>query len=62
MVIGGDRKTPPPWTRTCQQLRIVGSIDNGIGVRNEEEGAPIRLCVGMSRPWSAVWPELRSLS
>jgi hypothetical protein len=62
MVIGGDRKTPPPWTRTCQQLRIVGSIDNGLGVRNKEEGAPIRLCVGMSRPWSQVWPELRSLS
>jgi 4-amino-4-deoxy-L-arabinose transferase-like glycosyltransferase len=62
LVIGGDPKTPPPWTRTCRQLREVGSIDNGFGVPNEEQGAPIRLCDGMIRPWSVIWPELRVLS
>jgi len=37
----------------------VGRVDNGEGVDNEEQNAPIALCSGPARPWSALWPGLR---
>ncbi|GII32392.1 ArnT family glycosyltransferase [Planotetraspora mira] len=39
--------------------RQVGRVDNGEGVDNEEQNAPIALCSGPARPWSALWPGLR---
>jgi 4-amino-4-deoxy-L-arabinose transferase-like glycosyltransferase len=40
----------------CQQ---VGKVDNGVGVDNEEQGAAVVLCSGTTKPWSALWPDLR---
>jgi hypothetical protein len=28
-------------------------------VDNEEQNAPIALCSGTAKPWSALWPSLR---
>ncbi|GAA2820646.1 glycosyltransferase family 39 protein [Crossiella cryophila] len=60
LVVGG--RQPPPWTRVCRSLVAAGTVDNGAGLDNDEQGTPIRVCRGMSRPWSQVWPELRRLS
>lgn len=39
--------------------RVVARADNGHGVPNEEQHTPVLLCSGTTRPWSALWPELR---
>ncbi|GAB3145841.1 glycosyltransferase family 39 protein [Micromonospora sonneratiae] len=46
-------------SRLCGTVVQVASNDNGYGVENEEQGAPIWLCRDLDRPWSQVWPELR---
>jgi 4-amino-4-deoxy-L-arabinose transferase-like glycosyltransferase len=40
---------------------ITGTIDNGVGVDNEEQGRTIAVCAGTSGPWSTIWPALRHL-
>ncbi|HET6213297.1 MAG TPA: hypothetical protein VFE14_10540, partial [Micromonosporaceae bacterium] len=54
------------WTdedllRYCRTVTREATNDNGYGVDNEEQGLPIRVCRGMIRPWSQIWPELRHL-
>jgi hypothetical protein len=41
--------------------RQAGTIDNGYGVENEEQGAPIHVCEGPVGAWSEVWPRIRHL-
>ena len=41
--------------------REAARVDNGLEVENEEQGGPIWVCRAPSRPWSALWPELRHL-
>jgi 4-amino-4-deoxy-L-arabinose transferase-like glycosyltransferase len=38
---------------------VVGHVDTGRNVDNQEQGAPVTLCSGTTRPWSALWPSLR---
>jgi hypothetical protein len=65
---------PPPDDRTAAILvgfthppavlegcRIAATVDNGIGLANQEQGAPVTVCSGMTATWSAVWPEFRHL-
>ena len=35
-------------------------IDNGVGAENEEQGVPIWVCAGPTRPWADMWGELTS--
>ena len=42
--------------------RVVAHIDNGLGIQNGEQGAPIAVCTGLRRPWSEMWPALRTIS
>jgi 4-amino-4-deoxy-L-arabinose transferase-like glycosyltransferase len=51
----GDQPSEQLFTG-CRQ---VGHVDNGQGVDNEEQNAPIALCSGTAKPWSALWPSLR---
>ncbi|HKP90039.1 MAG TPA: hypothetical protein VJT75_08705, partial [Thermoleophilaceae bacterium] len=44
-----------------ESCRRVARIGNGAGVDNDEEGAPVVVCRGPRRPWSAAWPALRHL-
>jgi hypothetical protein len=37
---------------------MTASIDNGFGVDNEEQGAPIWLCNAPARPWAEMWDDL----
>ncbi|HEY1176033.1 MAG TPA: hypothetical protein VGF17_07735, partial [Phytomonospora sp.] len=38
---------------------LAATFDNGFGLDNEEQGAELWTCAGTTRPWSAMWPELR---
>ncbi len=42
------------WTG-CEEA---GRVDNGLGVDNEEQGAPIWVCAGPARPWAEMWDDL----
>lgn len=39
----------------------VGRVDNGIGVQNAEQGAPIAVCRGRVQAWKELWPSFRHL-
>ncbi|MGH1561325.1 glycosyltransferase family 39 protein [Mumia sp. DW29H23] len=70
-----DQARPPDDTETVvfvggqygfartlfDSCEVVGRLDNGVGVDNEEEGLPIGVCRGPSRPWPELWDELRHL-
>lgn len=38
---------------------VVATIDNGIGLKNEEQGKVVSLCPTPGQPWSRIWPNLR---
>ncbi|MDM4762744.1 glycosyltransferase family 39 protein [Galbitalea sp. SE-J8] len=51
-------RDPGRWFASCSML---ARLDNGLGVDNEEQGAPVQLCSAPTLPWSALWPRLRHL-
>jgi hypothetical protein len=44
------------WFASCNQ---VGTLDNGVGVDNEEQGNPIVVCRQPKRPWRDLWPNFQ---
>jgi hypothetical protein len=40
---------------------VLARLDNGVGVDNEEQGAPVALCRDPAVPWSRLWPRLAHL-
>lgn len=42
-----------------ERCEEVGVLDNGIGVPNEEQGTPVRVCTGPRGTWQELWPRLR---
>ncbi|MFC4125248.1 glycosyltransferase family 39 protein [Nocardia rhizosphaerae] len=67
---------PPPDTATevltvgiphdrlvalCATVEPLGTIDNGLGIDNDEQGQPLALCRDPLQPWSQLWPHLRTL-
>jgi 4-amino-4-deoxy-L-arabinose transferase-like glycosyltransferase len=59
VAVGFDR--PGYLARFFTGCRAVARIDNGVGVDNEEQGAPIAICAGPRRPWAELWPRLHHL-
>jgi MFS family permease len=47
------------WFRSCRQ---VATVDNGLDIDNEVQGAPIVVCRGLRTTWAQTWPEMRFLS
>jgi hypothetical protein len=45
----------------CGSVVEAAKVDNGYHLDNEEQGVPIRVCHNPTRPWSQIWPQLRSL-
>jgi 4-amino-4-deoxy-L-arabinose transferase-like glycosyltransferase len=43
-------------------VRVVATLSNPYGIRNQEFGGHVYLCTGPRRPWGQMWPELRSYS
>jgi hypothetical protein len=39
--------------------RRAGTLENHLGVDNEEEGRALEVCTGPRRPWPLLWPEFR---
>jgi hypothetical protein len=46
------------WFRSC---RMVTHLTSPAGVDNQEAGAPVRICVGLRRSWTTLWPSIRVL-
>jgi hypothetical protein len=41
------------------RCRIAGTLDNGSGVDNEEQGTPIRVCTQPKDDWARLWPRFQ---
>ncbi|MGE5286984.1 MAG: glycosyltransferase family 39 protein [Micromonosporaceae bacterium] len=44
------------------RVRLIATFHNGLGVRDDEEGARIYLATGLRRPWAPAWPAFRDYS
>ncbi|MBM7505898.1 glycosyltransferase family 39 protein [Agromyces aurantiacus] len=44
-----------------ESCEVVDRLDNGVGVDNEEQGAPVSVCTGMVVPWSEAWERFAHL-
>jgi hypothetical protein len=45
----------------CTRVEGLAEIHNDAGVDNDEDGAPVLLCRGVTQPWRMLWPDLRVL-
>jgi hypothetical protein len=56
LVIGYDRAAyAAPYFSRC---RTLATVDNGVGLENDEQGRPLLFC-RPTAPWSSLWPRLR---
>lgn len=44
-----------------RECRVAATLDNGVGVDNEEQGAQVLACTGRRYPWAQVWPSFAHL-
>lgn len=58
LTVGIDRER---LTEICSIVDPAGTLDNGLDIDNDEQGEPMFLCRGPIRPWSQLWPQLRTL-
>jgi hypothetical protein len=58
VIVGGQHEGVADLFGAC---RVVTELDNGNGVDNEEQGAPVAVCTDPLAPWSELWPEFRHL-
>ena len=57
LVVGID----PTWlAQSCDGLRLLGRLDNGQGIDNDEDGVPLTSCMPR-QPWSVLWPRFTRL-
>jgi hypothetical protein len=54
--VGAELVRAQSLFRSC---RVVGHLDNGVDVDNEEQGQPIAVCRAALGGWQRVWPMLR---
>ncbi|MFI5777588.1 ArnT family glycosyltransferase [Nocardia sp. NPDC051570] len=47
-------------TEFCADIRPAGHVDNGIGIDNDEQDAPLDVCTPRA-DWSTLWPQLKRL-
>jgi hypothetical protein len=57
-VIVLGHRDPSPHFQGC---RYAATVDNGVGLANEEQGGPIFVCARPRAPWAALWPQLSHL-
>lgn len=58
-IVVGHR--PETLSRWFGSVRLAARIDNGVGVANEEQGAPVWVCRERRATWTQLWPQLRYL-
>ncbi|MFH8679405.1 ArnT family glycosyltransferase [Streptomyces lydicus] len=59
VAVGIERSRLDAGFRSC---RVVGRIDNGVGVANAEQGKPVTVCHGRKDSWARLWPAYHYLS
>jgi hypothetical protein len=42
--------------RLLGNCRVVGTLDNGVAVDNEDQGRLIQVCRGPAQSWAVIWP------
>jgi 4-amino-4-deoxy-L-arabinose transferase-like glycosyltransferase len=55
VILVGMYDVPTAFTRCTQQR----TLDNGVGIDNEEQGRPVSLCRGLRQPWTVLWPRFQ---
>lgn len=58
VAVGLRREQLDRWFAACE---LAARIDNGVGVDNEEQGAPVHVCRERRRAWADLWPQIRRL-
>lgn len=58
VIVGGQAERLRELFAACE---VVGELDNGVGVDNEEEGDPIMVCRDPLLDWTEFWPLVRHL-
>ncbi|MET3806163.1 4-amino-4-deoxy-L-arabinose transferase-like glycosyltransferase [Nakamurella sp. UYEF19] len=58
VAVGIDPDRLRQWFATVQP---VATIDNGVGLDNEEQDEVVWLCTGQLLPWSRLWPQVQRL-
>ena len=58
VVVGYGPDRVDAFFGSCQQR---ATLDNGLGLDTEEQGAPVWLCGFPVKPWSQLWPEITHL-
>ena len=53
---------PADWNAYFVGCHVVAYVNNGLGIQNGEQGAPISVCTGIRGSWAAIWPALRTIS
>jgi hypothetical protein len=48
--------------REYASVRRIGTFENGLGVSDDEEGAPIYLAAGLRSGWGRAWPRFRDFA
>ena len=46
-------------SRFFTDCELQSRVDNGLGLENDEQGAPISVCTGQREDWAEAWPDLR---
>jgi len=59
VVVGYGQARVDELFGSCQQR---ATLDNGLGLETDEQGAPVWLCGFPVKPWAQLWPELSHLS
>ena len=53
---------PADYGQFFTGCQVVATIDNGFGIENGEQGEAVTVRTGLRAPWTAMWPELRTIS
>ena len=59
IVVGVDEARLRQW---FGRVELAASIDNGLGLDNDEQGEPVWLVRERRIPWSQLWPQLRHIA
>lgn len=58
IVAGYERDQLQEWFGSVQ---LAARVDNGVGLDNDEQGAPVWVCRDELVSWAQLWPSLRRL-
>ena len=59
VAVGYDEATLRRW---FADVRVVGRVDNAVGLPNEARDAPVAVASARRAPWAVLWPQLRHLA